>query len=72
MSDGDTCRAERLRLSADAVAERAKQIQDACIAIGCSPEVTAAAVIADRLEDLQTELDGIYNQIGSLDSQRRR
>ena len=44
--------------SAAAIAKRAKQIQDACIAAGVtSNEIIAAAVIADALDDVATAVN---------------
>lgn len=64
MSYTDEDKADRELRSAASVARRAKQIQDACIAIGCTAvEVIAATIIADRIEDLQVRLDGLLGVV---------
>lgn len=60
--------AERLERTADAVARRAKQIQEACHRVGVfEPLCVAAAIVADRIEDAQHELDYIGRQLDAID-----
>lgn len=62
---------EREERSAATVARRAKQVQDACVAIGVvTPEAIAAAIVADRLEDLKYELDAIDRKLDKSDYHR--
>jgi hypothetical protein len=51
---------QRARESADRIASRAAQIREACQNVGViEPEIIAAAIIADRLEDVVAELDHV-------------
>jgi hypothetical protein len=51
---------QRSRGSADRIAHRAAQIREACQRAGLvEPELIAAAIIADRIEDVVAELDHV-------------
>jgi len=58
----------REQASAAAVARRARQIHDACCDAGIdSDQIIAAAIIADRIDEVGNVLDGIRHGVADLE-----